>query len=244
MERRLDINLLPPEFRPQPAVRWYPIYLAVLYSLAVVLLLWVGFSSLNRVKALEGRITRAEREIDNLKVFADAYDAAERSVRTFDNLKRLFVYLDQHYVDWPLFFKHLEPNLPRGVWIETVECVSVTTTPKKKKPRLSAAAEDEEGKEKPAEAKAQGYTSEGVPLHTGEITIEGTINGYDLMPLSILLENLQEDPYFLEPYILSSELIEDEEEGVTRSFELVVRVSMEKGVQEESSAAEKGGEAA
>ena len=238
MERRLDINLLPPEFRPQPAVRWYPIYLAVLYSLAVVLLLWVGFSSLNRVKALEGRITRAEREIDNLKVFADAYDAAERSVRTFDNLKRLFVYLDQ------LFFKHLEPNLPRGVWIETVECVSVTTTPKKKKPRLSAAAEDEEGKEKPAEAKAQGYTSAGVPLHTGEITIEGTINGYDLMPLSILLENLQEDPYFLEPYILSSELIEDEEEGVTRTFELVVRVSMEKGVQEESSAAEKGGEAA
>jgi hypothetical protein len=117
MERRLDINLLPPEFRPQPAVRWHPIYLAILYSLAVVLLLWVGFSSLNRVKAIEGRISKAEQEINNLKVFADAFDTAEQSVRTFDNLKRLFVYLDQHYVDWPLFFHHLEPNLPGGVWV-------------------------------------------------------------------------------------------------------------------------------
>lgn len=258
MERRLDINLLPPEFRPQPAVRWHPIYLAVLYSLAIVLLLYLGFSSMNRVKALEGRISKAEQEIGNLKVFADAYDAAERSVRSLDNLKRLFVYLDQHYVDWPLFFHHLEPNLPKGVWISSVECKAVTTPPPKKKARQPAAegagkeaqgtteaTEAKEGGAKAPEPKAkEGYTAEGVPLHTGEIMLEGSMSGYDLMPLSILLKNLQNDPYFVEPYVLSSELIEDEDEGVTRTFQVVVRVTSQEPPAADEKDAAKGGGAA
>ncbi len=211
MERRLDINLLPPEFLPQPAIRWHPIYLSLLYALSVFLILYVGLISLNQVKNLEVEVKEAQGDVSRLEPFAKAYDLAEESIKSLENMKRLFVYLERHYVDWPLFFHHLKPNLPKGIWLTQVESSTVTKAPVTKRRSRS----EEEGEE----------TEPVVPLHTGDINLQGMINGYSLLPLSTLIKNLQEDPYFNEPYLLGSELQENED-GVVRWFEISVRVSI------------------
>ena len=246
MERRLEINLLPPEFRPQPAIRWHPLYLAALYALSLFLALYVVLTSLDRVKNLQDQVQLKESRIKSLQPFVAAYDQAEQSVKTLDHLKRLFVYLDQHYVDWPVFFHHLQPNLPPGVWLTSVQCEAIRTAPRgaKAKPKAEAG---EGGEQKPAEEKkppAKGVTSEGVPLHTGKVTIQGVVNGYDLPPLSELLANLQRDPYFIQPYLVDSTL-EEEEESVVRSFELAVNVKKPEpdAEPEEGTAETTGGEA-
>jgi len=215
MDRRLDINLLPPEFLPQPAIRWHPIYLALLYTLSIFLVLYVGFACLDRINRLEGEIDHAQGEVARLKKFADAYDKAEAPVKSLENMKRLFVYLENSYVDWPLFFHHLQPNMPKGVWLVQVESSAVTKAPTttKKKARTT-----EEGAKSEPEVK-------GPPEHTGDVTLQGMVNGYSLLPLSILIKNLQDDPYFTDPYLLGSNL-EESEDGVVRWFELSVRVKV------------------
>jgi hypothetical protein len=211
MERRLDINLLPPEFLPQPAIRWHPIYLSLLYALSVFLVLYIGLLSLNRVKSLEVDVREAQGDVSRMEPFAKAYDLAEESVKSLENMKRLFVYLERNYVDWPLFFHHLKPNLPKGIWLVQVESSAVTKAPPTKKK-----AQTEEGEEE---------GEPGVPMHTGDVNLQGMINGYSLLPLSALIKNLQDDPYFEEPYLLGSELQENED-GVVRWFEVSVRVSV------------------
>ena len=230
MERRLDINLLPPEFLPQPAIRWHPIYLALLYTLSIFLVLYVGLMCLDRIKGLEAEIEEVQAEVTRLQPFAQAYDQAEESVKSLEDLKRLFVHLEKHYVDWPLLLYHLEPNLPDGIWLTEIKSEVVTKAPvAKKKP--APAATQEEGEAAPgAAAEVAGPPTppppaSGPPLHTGEITLQGMVNGYSLLPISTLIKNLQDDPYFTGPYLLGSEL-EEEDDGVVRWFEISVRVAV------------------
>jgi hypothetical protein len=222
MERRLDINLLPPEFLPQPAIRWHPIYLAILYTLSIFLAIYVGLMCFDRISRLEGQIDDTQTEIARLKPFADAYDQAEESVKSLGDLKRLFVYLEKNYVDWPLFLYHLEPNVPDGIWLTEVRSEVVTETPAApRKPAPAASLEEAAGEgEQPApEPKVS------APLHTGEIILQGMVNGYSLLPISGFIRNLQHDDYFLDPYLLGSEL-EEEDDGVVRWFEISLRVKV------------------
>ncbi len=224
---------------PQPAIRWHPIYIAALYGLSIFLMLYVVMSSIHRVNDLTLKMQDKEAIVERLKPFSEAYTQAEQSTKSLEDLKRLFVYLDQHYVDWPLFFHRLEPNLPKDIWLTAVGSSAVTTAPTAKKkekvaPTLAGespeeaaekAKQEESSKAKAtaAAAKKAGTTAEGVPLHTGEIIIEGMVNGYALTPIHDLIKNLQEDPYFIDPYMVESAL-EEQEEGVVRTFKLVVRV--------------------
>jgi len=218
MERRLDINLLPPEFLPQPAIRWHPIYLALLYTLSIFLVLYIGLACLNHIKRLEIDIEQAQVEIARLKPFADAYDKAEAPVKSMENMKRLFIYLERQYVDWPLFFHHLQPNMPKGIWLVQVESSAVTKSPITKKKAKRTGDDKAAGKASEPEVK-------GPPKHTGDVTLQGMVNGYSLLPLSTLIKNLQDDPYFTDPYLLDSDLQENEE-GVVRWFEMSVRVKL------------------
>jgi len=204
-------------------IRWHPIYLALLYTLSIFLVLYVGLACHNRIKVLEADIEEVQAEITRLQPFAQAYDQAEESVKSLDALKRLFVYLEKHYVDWPLLLYHLEPNLPDGIWLTEIKSSVVTEAPVvKKKPapaKTGEAGETEGGTPKPAPP------APGPPLHTGDITLQGMVNGYSLLPISTLLKNLQDDPYFTEPYLLGSEL-EEEDDGVVRWFEIRMRVAV------------------
>lgn len=230
MERRLDINLLPPEFLPQPAIRWHPIYLALLYTLSIFLVLYVGLMCLDRIRSLETEIEEVQAEVTRLQPFAKAYDQAEESVKSLEDLKRLFVYLEKHYVDWPLFLYYLEPNLPDGIWLTEIKSDVVTEAPAAKKKPAPPATLEEAGAEPGAEAAPAGPPAPAppapaAPLHTGEITLQGMVNGYSLLPISTLIKNLQDDPYFTDPYLLGSEL-EEEDEGVVRWFEISMRVAV------------------
>jgi hypothetical protein len=245
MDRRLDINLLPPEFQPQPSVRWHPIYLAAMYSITLVLVIYFVMLSFNRVKKLEAEVATVNDNVKKLQPFAGAYDKAEQSVKSLENLKQLFVYLDAQYVDWPLFFYHLEPNLPKGVWLTSADAEVVTKAPEKKAapaaasaPAAPAAGGAKAAPATPATPKAA-PTAPQPPLRTGDIVLEGRINGYSLTPLSTFLKNLQSDPYFITTYLQDS-AIDEAETGVTRTFKIVVRVKDPKQTAEEQAAAAKG----
>ncbi len=239
MDRRLDINLLPPEFQPQPALRWHPIYLALLYSLSLFLVLFVVISNMNRIHKVEAQIETANDSIQRLQPFSDAYDMAQESIKSLESLKQLFVYLDGQYVDWPLFFHHLKPNVPQGVWLKTVKADVVTTAPAPP-PAMAPApapAPAEGGQAAPA-TPAPPPSAPAPPMWTGDIVIDGLVNGYSLLPLSALLKNLQDDPYFAEVFLQESSLSE-EETGVTRSFRIIVRVKDYKQTEAENAEKEK-----
>jgi Tfp pilus assembly protein PilN len=241
MDRRLDINLLPPEFQPQPSVRWHPIYLAALYSITLFLVVYFVLMSLNHVKKLEAEIATVNESVTSLQPFADAYDKAEQSVKSLENLKQLFVYLDAQYVDWPMFFYHLEPNLPKGVWLTAANAEVVTKAPEKKAAPAPAPAPAPATPAKGGSAAPATPATPPVPeppLRTGDIVLEGRVNGYSLTPLSTFLKNLQADPYFSATYLQDSALEEDEK-GVTRSFKIIVRVKDPKQAAEEAAAAAK-----
>jgi Tfp pilus assembly protein PilN len=201
--------------------------------------------NINHVKKLEADITAANDSIKSLQPYADAYNKAEQSVKSLENLKQLFVYLDAEYVDWPIFFYHLEPNVPKGVWLTTVNAEVVTKAPEKKTaPPAPAPAPAPAGGGKAAPAPATPATPATPavpepPLRTGDIVLEGRINGYSLAPLSAFLKNLQSDPYFMATYLQDS-AIDEAETGVTRTFKIIVRVKDPKQTAEEEAAAAKG----
>jgi hypothetical protein len=241
MDRRLDINLLPPEFQPQPALRWHPIYLALLYALSMLAVVVVGVTCQTRITKLEAQIGTTNENIARLQPFSDAYDMAHDSIKSLENLKQLFVYLDGQYVDWPLFFHHLKPNIPQGVWLKTVKAEVVTKAPDVPTPAPAPApAPPAKGEKAPAAPATPPPPppAPAPPLRTGDIVIEGLINGYSLIPLSEFLKNLQDDPYFVESFLQESNLNEDEV-GVTRTFRVIVRVKDPKQTEAENAEKEK-----
>lgn len=241
MDRRLDINLLPPEFQPQPTVRWHPIYLTLLYALSLLAVIVVGVMCQTRIAKLEANIGTANANIARLQPFSDAYDMARDSIKSLENLKTLFVYLDGQYVDWPVFFHHLKPNIPEGVWLKTVKAEVVTKAPEVPAPAPAPApAAPAQGEDAPAAPAAPPPppSAPTPPLRTGDIVIEGLINGYSLLPLSAFLKNLKNDPFFVDSFLQESNLNEDEK-GVTRTFRVIVRVKDPKHTEAENAEKEK-----
>ncbi len=241
MDRRLDINLLPPEFQPQPSVRWHPIYLALLYALSTLAVVVVGVTCQTRIAKLEANIGTANENIARLQPFSDAYDMAHDSIKSLENLKTLFVYLDGQYVDWPVFFHHLKPNIPQGVWLKTVKADVVTKAPEA--PKKAPAPPPAQGANAPAAPAAPATpppppSAPAPPLRTGNIVIEGLISGYSLLPLSAFLKNLENDPFFVKSFLQESNLNEDEA-GVTRTFRVIVRVKDPKHTEAENAEKEK-----
>jgi len=244
MDRRLDINLLPPEFQPQPSVRWHPIYLALLYAISLLAVVVVGVMCQTRIHTLEANIGTANENIQRLQPFSDAYDMAHDSIKSLENLKTLFVYLDGQYVDWPIFFHHLKPNIPQGVWLKTVKADVVTKALEAPKKAPTPPPAPAQGGNAPAAPAAPATpppppSAPSPPLRTGDIVIEGLINGYSLLPLSAFLKNLQNDPYFVEAFLQESNLSEEEQKGVTRSFRVIVRVKDPKHTEAEKAEKEK-----
>jgi len=202
MPIQIDINLLPPEFRPAPPVRWTPPYLALLYSLGLFLILWFIFHSMAHLTAKRDEIADVQREISTLKPFEEAYDAGRQAVSTLEEVRTLFAYLDYYYVDWPVFLSQLQPHVPSQVWL-TAFAAEVLRT---------------------GQVKGKGEKKETVMLeHEGKILIEGNVNGYPLLPIATFLNNLRQDPYFVDPR-LEKTLLKEQESSVSRSFGIVTQV--------------------
>ncbi|OPX22852.1 MAG: hypothetical protein B1H03_03320 [Planctomycetales bacterium 4484_113] len=219
MPVRIDINLLPPEFRPAPPVRWTPPFLALLYSLGLFLILWFIFHSMADLTAKREEIASVKNTIKMLKPFEEAYDASQDAVSTLENLKTLFAYLDTHYVDWPLFLRHLQPHVPAQVWLTAASSEVLKT----------------------AQVRGKGAKKETVSLeHEGKITIEGSVNGYPLLPIATFLSNLRQDPYFVNPMLLGTRL-EETEAMASRSFIITTKVAKLGGGAEEENAKQSNG---
>lgn len=203
MPIRIDINLLPPEFRPAPPVRWTPPYLALLYSLGLFLILWFIFYSYEQVSAKRAEIDSLETLITSLKPIEEAYDASRDAVSSLEDVKTLFAYLDTHYVDWPIFLSHLQPQVPSQIWLASATTEVVKTGQKT----------------------GEGGKKETVILeHEGKITVEGYVNGYPVLPIATFLNNLRQDPYFVDPR-LDRTLLKEEEASVSRNFFITMRLS-------------------
>jgi len=211
MKRRIELNLLPVEYRPAPAVRWLPPYLALLYSILAFGLAWIVISRFVAVASLRGEIDSLNKSISTLKPFEESYERAKQSAVELEKLKKLFNVLEAHYVDWGFYLERMGSLVPDGVWLtsitgDLVATETVTTEePAKEKPK--------EG-EKTATATPTQKKEKVMAVHKGMLTIKGTVGGNDLSPVSIFIDNLRKDSNFLKPYLSSAAL--EEEEGVQK----------------------------
>ena len=215
MKRRIELNLLPVEFRPAPAVRWLPPYLALLYSILAFGLAWVLISHFVAVTSLREEIRSLNKSISTLKPVEESYEKTKQSVAELEKLKKLFNVLEAHYVDWGFYLERMDSVVPSGVWLTSVTGDLVAT---------ESVMVEQPAKEKPQE-KEKTTTTTTTPtkkkekvmaVHKGVLTIKGTVAGNDLSPISVLLDNLRKDANFLNPYLLSAVL--EEEEGIQRYF--------------------------
>ena len=202
MPERLDINLLPPEFRPAPPLRWTTPYLALLYSLAVFLVMWFAFHSYAEVVGVRSEVNEVAKRVESLKMYERAYDESQQAVESLGQVKTLFAYLDSGYVDWPIFMRKLQPYVPSQVWLTSTASEVLKTEDRRSK-----------------SGKREKVTLE----HAGSITISGQVNGYLLLPIATFLNNLRQEPYFVNPVLLDTKL-EEQTDSASRSFIITTRV--------------------
>lgn len=238
MKRRIDINLLPPEFRPAPAVRWLPPYLAFVYSIGAFLLLWVIFAHFAHVNSLKTDVKSLEKSVASYKPFEEAYEKSKLAIQDLEKLKKVFNALEATYVDWPLFLRKLEGKVPSGVWLTSISAQTIESETKeiieKPKPAPAGAAAQPAA----AEAEAAPKKEKTLAVHKGKLVIEGNTALADLVLVSKFLENLREDPFFVEP-VLQSTRVEEEEEGGRRYYSFSVSTNLilpeEQGEKKQSS---------
>ncbi len=211
MKKTFDINLLPPEFRPAPAVRWLPPYLALVYSLAVFILIWAVASHFAKVGSLKADIESLDKSIKALAPFEKAYDEVKSSASEMDEIKKIFNALEAQYIDWPLFLTNLHRLVPESVWLTSVSGQVIKT---------ESIIVLEKEKAEPAEAPtATPATAKGASklkkkkekiyaVHKANFTIEGSTVGQTLNPISVFLDRLKSDPYFANSTLISTALEE------------------------------------
>ncbi len=189
----IEINLLPEELRPAPLVRWLPPYLALLYSLAVFLILWSFFSFHGKIASLRSDIASIQQSLEALKPFDEAYEVAKEGFKELEDMKRIFNVLDAHYVDWPLFLAKLNSLVPPNIWL-----TSVDTQVLKSEVRAS---EEKEKEKKESKSKKKERV---MLMHEGSIEISGSTRVPDMSPISGFIENLRSDPFFIAPRLSSA----------------------------------------
>ena len=117
---RIEINLLPPEMAPGPAIRY-----ALLINFAVIAVLvifivvdsFVGFTKLanakDEQKALQAQVDAGRQTLQDYQNLVKIRDS-------IDNYGRLITLASADYVDMPVILDRLSRIVPDGVYVERV----------------------------------------------------------------------------------------------------------------------------
>ncbi len=225
MKTRIDINLLPPEFKPAPAVGWLPPFLALIYSLTAFLIIWLVISHFVKVGALRSDIKSLEQSVKSLEPFETVYDQVKVAASDMESLKKVFNALDAHYLDWPIFLVKLDALVPESVWLTSVKGLVIETE------QVEVVQEPKQDEKKPAPAtgarkKVTKKKEKVMVVHRGDLTIEGKTSAQNLEPVSLFLDRLRKDEYFVDPVLETADLEEQTDENLPTRYVFRIRTSV------------------
>jgi Tfp pilus assembly protein PilN len=118
--RNIEINLLPPELQPPPAVRT-----TLILNLAVILgvMAYIGLSTLSsfaQVRSQQEQIRAAEQEIKQREPIVKIYTTLNKVKESVDRYGRLVSLASVDYVDVPVLLDRLAKVIPAGVYLDSV----------------------------------------------------------------------------------------------------------------------------
>jgi len=117
---RLEINLLPPELQPGPAVRYSLLINVVIISVTVAFIAVDSFIGLTRMANL-GRDNHAlEDDIARLQPVVADYMRLRNIDTQISSYGQLISLASGEYVDIPVVLERLAQIIPEGVFVETI----------------------------------------------------------------------------------------------------------------------------
>ena len=135
----LDINLLPPDYRPRPLFSWVGLAVALAALLLLALLFPLLDARARSAEALASRQARLEALVGGAKGLLVHEPTApalrsrlEREEKRLQELEEDYQTLQQERVDWPLVLEALLARLPSGMaflsFVQTGTDLEVTGT--------------------------------------------------------------------------------------------------------------------
>ena len=115
--RNIKLNLLPPEFRPAPPVTGFSIFFGVMIGVTILFILVSLILTQGRANKLEDSLENKKRQLATMSDQLKEYDEKFAILQDTKHRKDMFSYLDNRFVDWPVFIANLVPLVPDKIWI-------------------------------------------------------------------------------------------------------------------------------
>jgi hypothetical protein len=117
---RIEINLLPPELRPRPAIRYTALVNAAIIAITLVFIGLSVYSSLAKLKGLQQQQKSLEAQIEERKPVRQDYESLTQIEADLGNYGRIISMASADYVDMPVVMARLAQLLPDGVYLSRV----------------------------------------------------------------------------------------------------------------------------
>ncbi|MEZ5339397.1 MAG: hypothetical protein R3F46_14190 [bacterium] len=121
--RRIEVNLLPPELQPGPAVRSALIINIALILITVFTILLSAALSLNQYAVYIQDIAQREQSIAGLQSVKEGYMQLQRIDAAVRNYGKIVGIASTNYIDLPVMLAHLSGVLPERVYLTNVSNV-------------------------------------------------------------------------------------------------------------------------
>lgn len=118
--RRIEVNLLPPELQPGPAVRSALIINITLILGTAFAIILSSALSIYRYVQYDRDIRETRRSIENLSSVKDGYEQLQRIETAVTNYGAIVGIASTDYVDIPVLLSHLSTLLPEQVYLTNV----------------------------------------------------------------------------------------------------------------------------
>ena len=117
---RINVNLLPPELLPGPAVRYALLINTALVSIMLLVLVLGLTTSLSRINNLTRDITEIKGVLAKGEPIKDQYESLSKLRDSIDNYGRLVALASADYVAMPVLLDRLSKVIPNGVFLERI----------------------------------------------------------------------------------------------------------------------------
>ncbi|MCB1188699.1 hypothetical protein KDL29_16180 [bacterium] len=121
--RRIEINLLPPELQPGPAVRSALIINIALILVTMFTILLSAALSIYQLAQYKEDIDHRERSIKSLQSVKDGYQQLQRIDAAVGNYGKIIGIASTNYIDLPVLLSHLSGILPDRVYLTDISNV-------------------------------------------------------------------------------------------------------------------------
>ncbi|MCB1215754.1 hypothetical protein KDL44_00050 [bacterium] len=118
--RRIEVNLLPPELQPGPAVRSALIINIALILITAFVIILSAALSIYQYAQYNDDIKKRRMSIDSLQSVKDGYQQLQRIDSAVGNYGKIVGIASTNYIDLPVMLSHLSGLLPDKVYLTDV----------------------------------------------------------------------------------------------------------------------------